>query len=238
MQAANAANSFTEQNHSQDNYDVLATEPKKDTDPSIEILITSRIENTIPLKVKRKLSQRLKEARFAWCDKQNLGQLSSTELKSSIFLIWKRKRLFDYTSCRALGLKSNDLGLSSDDEGVYEGKVHLEAWTEETFNAFQKQEAAARRREELGESEEEELEVQEEVVKVRLVMTARDMEPVKLVVKDNTFIEKLIVAFRQTRSIPDEKEVTLWFDGDKLDPEDAVGDTELGDMDNVEVHIK
>lgn len=231
QQATNASKSFSEQNHPQENYDAFGTEPVKDVDPSIEILITSRMEGTVPLKVKRKLSQRLMEARFAWCDRQDPARIPVADLKGLIFLTWKHKRLFDSTSCVALGLKS-------DSEGVQEGKVHLEAWTEEAFEVSQKEEAAAKRREELGESEDEEPEVQEEVTKIRLVLKAKDMEQVKLSVRPNTLISKLITAFENSREIPDGQEVSLWLDGEMLDPEDMVENTDLEELDTIEVHIK
>lgn len=223
-QIANTSQSFSDQNHLEESYDVFATEPAKDIDPPVEIFIRSEIEGTTPLRVKRKLSQRLQEARFAWCDRQIPESVGIADLRKSIFLTWKNKRLFDSTTCVALGSES--------------GKVYLEAWTEETFAIAQKEEEAARKREELGESEEEEEVVPEKVVKIRLVMTAKDMEPVKIFAKNDTFISKLITAFRSGRNIPDEQEVSLWLDGDKLDPEDVVGDADLEDLDNIEVHIK
>lgn len=231
QQAANASKSFSEQNHSQESYDVFGTQDAEDMDPSIEILITSRMEDTVALKVKRKLSQRLMEARFAWCDRQNPEKFPVSDLKGSIFLTWKRKRLFDSTSCVALGLKS-------DSEGVREGKVHLEAWTEEAFEVAQKEEAAAKRREELGEDGDEQPEVQEEVTKIRVVLRAKDMEQVKLTVKPDTLISKLIIAFENSREIPEEREVSLWLDGEMLEPEDTVEDAGLEELDTIEVHIK
>jgi hypothetical protein len=51
-------------------------------------------------------------------------------------------------------------------------------------------------------------------------------------------VQKLIDAFRQEKKIPDDKEISVHVDGDKLDPEDKIEDTELEDRDAVEVHIR
>lgn len=237
-QAANAAKSFTEKNHSQDHHNPFDINPPRDVDPTIEILINSEIPNTIPLKVMRKMSQKLREARFVWCDKQKLPGHSSVDLRSVIFLTWKRKKLFDYTTCHALGLKVDEFGNLSNEEGMHEGKVYLEAWTEETFAAAQRDDEVARQREERGEDEEDEAPPANEVIKIKLVLKAKDMEPVKIVVRNTSRVEMLITAFREARQIPEDREVSLFFDGEELDVDSKVEEAELDDLDTLEVHIK
>ena len=48
----------------------------------------------------------------------------------------------------------------------------------------------------------------------------------------------MINAFRIEYKVDPEKEVYLVFDGDRLDAPTAVGDTELSDMDSIEVFIR
>ena len=48
----------------------------------------------------------------------------------------------------------------------------------------------------------------------------------------------MITAFRSQNMISSEKEVNLMFDGEKLSPETQVGDTELSDMDTLDVFVK
>jgi hypothetical protein len=48
----------------------------------------------------------------------------------------------------------------------------------------------------------------------------------------------MIYAFRQAREVSEDRQVYLLFDGDKLDPEVTVADTELGDMDHVDVYVR
>jgi hypothetical protein len=53
-----------------------------------------------------------------------------------------------------------------------------------------------------------------------------------------TNASRIISVFRQARAVPEEKEVFLVFDGDKLQPDNLISDTEIGDMDNIDVHVK
>ena len=222
--------SFSEKNHSQDNHDSFGFDTSTNLNSSVEILITSEMDGAVPLRVKRKMSQKLREARFAWCDRQTFPQFSTSQLRSAIFLTWKREKVYDYTTCQALGLKLEDMDSASDMAGTLEGKVHLEAWTEEAY-------ANALKADNDDDNEYEEVPVTEEV-KIKLVMKAKDVEPVKLLVRKSTVLSKLLSAFRQAREIPEEKEISLFFDGDELNLDGLVEDTELDDMDNVEVHIK
>jgi len=209
---------------------------KRDMDPVIEILITSQMEGTRPLMVKRKLSGRIKEVRWSWCD---INSSLGPNLRERIFLTWKSKRMYDATTCRGLGLKVDDRGRLLSGDGIdSDGRVHLEAWTEEEFKAHQRQVEAKERRmlnsgmdQDAGEEETE-----EPVQKMKLIMKTKDLE-FKLLVKPNTTIEKLIMAFRKGKDIPDEHAISLRFDGEPLNPDDTIADTELEDMDEVEVRI-
>jgi len=241
-----ASKSFEEQNHTSneldDDDDIFQTENSMaHADPIIQVLVTSQIDGTKPLLVKRKLSQRLKEVRLAWCDHQaNEGQPMGSEVKDSIFLTWRGKRLYDVTTCKSLDLNIDSLGkLSSQGEGVdNNGRVHLESWTEEVFKAYQKKLAARLQSEQNGVDEEEVVEKQVVVQKTRLFLRSRELGEYKLMVKPTTPIEKLITAFRENKGVSDNQEVSLHVDGEKLDPAWKIEDTELEDKDVVEVHIK
>lgn len=206
-------------------------------DPVVEIFLSSRIEGTVPLRAQRRLMQRLKEVRLAWCDRQSIsGQPFPKTFKDSVFLTWRDKKLYDYTSCKSLGLKVDSSGkLLSDGDGFAEGKVHLEAWTQDLFDKYQ--EKLAKQAYGNDEDEHEEVKV-DNVEKMRLVLKARGMDDFKIIVKVTTTIQKLITVYRTAQNVAEEKEVTLHFDGDSLDPESNVGDTDLAEMDAVEVHIR
>ncbi|KAH8815172.1 ubiquitin-2 like Rad60 SUMO-like-domain-containing protein [Xylogone sp. PMI_703] len=214
--------------------------PAPDADPIVEILVSSPIEGTRPLIVRRKLSQRLKEVRLSWCDRQFVdGQPLGPTLKASTFLTWKGKKLFDVTTCKGLGITVNSSGvLDSDGEGFdAQGRIHLEAWTEESYKSYQQE--LANHEQNLGDSKNDEpREEKPQERKIRIIMTPREMEPYKLMVKPTTTIGRMILAFAKMRSVPSDKEISIFFDGDKLDPDSTVEDTDLDDMDTVEVHIK
>ena len=54
----------------------------------------------------------------------------------------------------------------------------------------------------------------------------------------STAISKICNAFRAQNKIGAVKEVFLIFDGEKLLPESKVGDSELSDMDTLDVLVK
>ena len=153
----NSAKSFGEQNRIPDGAglpidDIFGTGPTSisDLDPIIDILITSEMDGTKPLMVKRRLSQRLKEVRLSWCDKQILnGAPMDPSIRNTTFLTWRYKEIFDSTTCESLGLKLDGHGkICSGTDGVNdEGRVHLEAWTRDSFEAYQKKIAARRTKE-------------------------------------------------------------------------------------------
>ncbi|KAH8676775.1 ubiquitin-2 like Rad60 SUMO-like-domain-containing protein [Tricladium varicosporioides] len=220
--------------------DIFELEPAVVDDPTIEIFITSEIEETKSLLVRRKLSQQLRQVRQIWCDKQLIHeQPMSRDVKDAIFLTWKGKRLFDYTTCSALGLRVTAFG-RLDGDGVDEsGRVHLEAWTEELYDLHQKILAAQENKAAMAsEYEDEEVEEQPKEVKLRLILKSKDYGEFKLQAKPTTIVQKMVEAFRKAKQVPEDRSISFYVDGDKLDENTQLADTELEDMDAVEVHIR
>ena len=106
-------------------------------DPVVQIFISSRIANTKPLIVNRRIGQRLRDVRLTWCERQGFN----AEEKAAVFLTWKGKRVFDVTTCKSLGFgadaegnliwKGHEDGLGGDN------RVHMEATTEEILRSVQ-----------------------------------------------------------------------------------------------------
>ena len=48
----------------------------------------------------------------------------------------------------------------------------------------------------------------------------------------------MLNAFRTSNQIPAAKAIFLLFDGERLDPDSSIENTEISDMDYVEVYIK
>ncbi|RDL34608.1 uncharacterized protein BP5553_07736 [Venustampulla echinocandica] len=240
LQRQNAAKAFDEQSHQSskgttvddDIFETAGPIPSKD--PVVDILITSQIEGSKPLIVKRKLSQRLKDVRTKWCEYQSMG----SNLEDKVFLTWRGKRLFDSTTCMALGLRTDARGILTADGGVDEaGRIHLEVWTEELHSAYQKMQAAKDMEDDQS-NKEEASEQDPGIPTMRLVFKARGLEDFKAKVRPTTTVERMIESFRRNNNLPASKEVSMYVDGDKLDSASTVEDAELEDLDVVEVHIR
>lgn len=73
----------------------------------IKILIHSRIPSTDPLIVTVKLGQRLKDVHVAWVSRQSL---LTPEQKAEVYLSWRGKKIYPFTTCANLGIQVNELG--------------------------------------------------------------------------------------------------------------------------------
>ena len=96
-------------------------------DQRVHILITSEIPHTKPLIVQRKISQTLKDARLAWCERQGFTEQET----STIQLYWNGVRVFDVSTCRRFNNKPDKKSfLDTEDDPDAEQtelKIHMEA---------------------------------------------------------------------------------------------------------------
>jgi len=171
----------------------------------------------------------------------------SSTTRALIFLTWRGKRLFDVSTCKSMGLKVDGAGkLRLDGEGFdHEGRVHVEAWTEETYAEYEQARAAERKRQQQDPLEEEDEDpasaqpAPEAGPKFKIMLKAKNLEPFKLIVKPTTTIAAMINAFRKSRGVEEGREVSLHFEGDKLEPESAAGDADLDpdDITTIDVHV-
>lgn len=210
-----------------------------DHDPSIEILIFSNLPDTKPMRIKRKLSQKLEQARLAWCDSQNVPGTSTGDLRNTIILTWKHKRVYDSTTCQALGFRVDSQGkLSTPEDTGDRIKISLEAWTEASLAAYTRAEQDRIRRENADSDEEVEVVHVAQEVKIKVIMKAKEIEEsLKLTVKPSTQISKLADAFSRARDVPEGRKIDLRLDGEVLDPESLVKDADIEDMDHIEVYF-
>lgn len=176
--------------------------PPAVSDPEVHILITSTLENTKPLIIKRKLSQRLKDVRITWCQHQHFTE----DMTSTVFLTWRGKRLFDVTSCKSLGITVDADGnvMTKGQEDLFgeeEQKIHMEAMTEALLEQYRN---AKRRRT-------EEPEVDEEVTpppqkpqeaQTKIILKAKGFDDLKLIVKPVSPANFLTVKVRELRNDP------------------------------------
>ncbi len=253
---------------------VLMRNEEVKPDPIISILVDSHIPETKPLVVKRKLSQRFRDVRMAWCDAQVLHdhRPMMDQEKDNIFLTWRGRRVWDVTTAESLGIKvdSRRRVVAEEDAGGYggggAGNVHLEAWTKDFYDNWQKEKKEEKRRiavgllpvqeqinledsaavasdaaAEQGRVEAEQVEAQHapSVEKIKIVLKAKGDEPVKLIVKTTTLIDTIVGGFKmQRKELCEGKKVELWFDGDRLEEESTIADADVEDMSSIDVVLK
>ncbi|KZM23003.1 uncharacterized protein EKO05_0008245 [Ascochyta rabiei] len=216
--------------------------------PVAQLFIASELPDTAPLMVKVRIDSTIEKPREAWCARQKF----TPEMTRNIFFTWRGIRLYDSTTIKRLGIRVDDHGnvsIEGDESNIYDEtnlpKVHVEAWTDETLAQHKRElaaeaEAARKAAEPYPVVEEREPTPEPTPVaqKYRLYLKAKGMEDVKIQVKPDTTFEQLADAFRTKRNIPKTQPVTLMFDGERLSPMDTVQDTELEDMDAVDVMLK
>lgn len=207
-------------------------------DPVMSILITSELEDTTPLIVHRKLCQNLGEVRKTWCKRQKFSE----DVSSSVFLTWRGRRVFDVTTCRSLGIGDVEESLFASTQGFFarEGMsgILMEAITAEKFEEQKRRAAMNLAREEEEEEEDDEVENERPGQLLQLILKSADMEELQVRVKATVELNQVVAHFRKMRKIAPEKSVILLFDGDRLDLNSLVQDTELDDLDCVDVLIK
>lgn len=204
-------------------------------DPIVQILITSQIPGTRPLVVHRKMSQSLREVRVEWCKRQGL----TTELLSTVYLTWKGRRLFDVTTCRSLGIRSESkFGLADEDDdsdaSLRELRIHMEAITDNPLlrnrpgslpDEGQAHPATSSPEEETREP-------------IKLILRSSGMDDFRIKARPKTLVSKLISAFRDKQGIKDDQDVSLLFDGERLDSSACLRDYDIADLDMVDVQVK
>ncbi|KAJ4271819.1 hypothetical protein NW762_000525 [Fusarium torreyae] len=215
-------------------------EQKKET---IEIMVTSEIPGASALKMRYLFTKSLRIAREAWIKHQWKKGLSLSA--DDVILTWRRKRVYNASTLISLGIRPAGDGRVEADglgsAGFTDNRtvVHMEAWTPDLFQEMERNEELRRRRDagELSDDEDEdEGPVEDERFKV--VLKGRDMEPFSCTVRPRTTAETIITCFRQQRQIGSDKEVSLWWDGERLEEHIEMEQAEIEDMDTIEVHIQ
>ncbi|KAJ5364464.1 uncharacterized protein N7496_010177 [Penicillium cataractarum] len=209
--------------------------PPPAEDPRVHILITSEIPNTKPLIVQRKMSQPLKDARLAWCERQGFTEKET----STIELYWNGVRLFDVSTCRRFDTKKDKksfLDIEDDpDAEQTELKIHLEALSTDPLLMNRRGPSP-----DVGAPSPAPptLEIDPENEPMKLLLKCPGLNDFKIKARPKTLVSKIIAAFRAKQNIPEDKTVHLVFDGDRLEPDTCLGDSDIADLDMLEVLIK
>ena len=159
-----------------------STPPPPPPDPVLQLLITSNIPNTGSLIVNRRLSQRLKEVKVTWTQRQQF----TPDFAETVFLVWRGKRCFNVTSCKSLGItvdSNGNIRTNRDSLEDLNGQIHLEAMTEEIFEAYRKAKRHEVANEEETQAEEATVIEEEKVPEIRIILKAKGFADFKLKVK-------------------------------------------------------
>jgi hypothetical protein len=198
---------------------------------SVQVLVTSPIAGTQPILFKMYITQRLGQVKDTWCRYCNLSEA----LASSVFLTHMNKRVYDVTTAKALGVTADNVNEL--------GNLHLVAVTPELFEELKLQ---AAKPEPVAKSIEEAADEAPEITPddtapkvktIKILLKAKGHEDFKLEVRPETTFGKITNAFRTKYKIPKDQRVTLIFDGEELDPSTEMKESEVEEMDVIEVHI-
>lgn len=220
----------------------------------VDILINSPIPGTKPCQIKYYFDKALVPVRKAWIDRQQGVDLPDVD---DLVLTWRCNKVYNNSSLLDLGIRPwGEYGVFADggsSKGLDGTKVHLQIWTSKLLEEHLAAERLRRRREagDLSDDDDddgngigaakdgqESIELVEERQRFRINLRARDYEEVGLTVLLETTAATLMTAFRARRSIPQDKEMTLRFDGDQLEEHVTMEEAGVDEMDTIEVHIK
>ena len=168
-------------------------------DPIIELLVTSPLPGTEHVIVKRRLHERLRDVRLAWCRQQEYSEAEA----AGIILTYRRTRVFDFNNCKSLGAEVDEEGrvLIRGENNVLadsERKIHLEAMSEVMY-AKHEQEVQRQRQRAQNPPEDEDEAIPESPApkerKTRIILKAKDLPDFKLLVKDVSYFHLSEVRF-------------------------------------------
>ncbi|QIX00124.1 hypothetical protein AMS68_005641 [Peltaster fructicola] len=214
-------------------------------EPKVEIFLSSQLPDTAPLRVFLRLSQHLGLVRSAWCQRQNF----TPEQQQQVYLTYRQRRIYDASTCRSLGLEVDIHGRlvlrgAEDKHGI--DKVHLEAVTDDLLEQLRTQQRTEAR---IPESTSYEIQEHDRTLTnekpaaseeqlIRIILKARDHADFKLRIRPTTTIAKIASAYKKRYKLDDDLTITLLFDGEELPSEQEVQETEVTDMDQIEVHFR
>ncbi|PHH69979.1 hypothetical protein CDD80_6328 [Ophiocordyceps camponoti-rufipedis] len=215
------------------------------------ICITSTVPGAKTSYFKVLYGKALRLVRDAWANVQRGHQVQLPETNDDIVLTWRKKKVYNVSNLLSLGIRPgrdgcvgvDDFGLGgTSDNGT---KVHMEAWTTDLYKEMEREEEARRRRREAGElsPEPEDDGLGRETgdaapAKMRVTLKARGFDDVGLSVLPETTVSTLITGFRTQRGVGADRDVAVWFDGERLADESTMEDAEIDDLDTLEVHVK
>ena len=229
--------------------------PRRSDPIRVQILIRPAIPGTDPLIVNRFATQNLQQVKLAWCKRQGFDAAQT----SKVILTWRGQKLWNTSTCihilktlreereerQKSGLGKMDL--VEDSSSVADpshGRIEVEAVTEEILEerrrAKEKEKGGTDGQDEDGqttegvESESRPPKEPEAVIQLK----SPGLVELTLKVRPSTPIAKIMAGFKKIRKVDEWKTCWLIFDGERLEPEATVGQTEIEDGDTIDVQIR
>ncbi|KAF5574136.1 ubiquitin [Fusarium subglutinans] len=207
---------------------------------AFNIFITSTIPHTVPLQVRVLFNKPLRVVRDAWV-KHQLKKGVSIQA-DDVTLTWNNKKVYNTSTLIGLGIRPIGNGRAVSDgqgsAGFRENmsSINVQAWTPELFQRMEQEQELQRKRD-AGELSGEEDEKPAERIRFVIMLKGRDVEPLACKILPETTVETLISHFRQQRNVGSDKQVSLWWDGERLEEHVEMQDAEIEARDTIEVHI-
>ncbi|UNI14758.1 hypothetical protein JDV02_001356 [Purpureocillium takamizusanense] len=220
------------------------TPPTKD---QVEIVVMSKVANTVSFRARVLYTKPLRLVRDTWMAMQRQKGVSlPVQNADDIILTWRRKRVYITSTLLHLGIRPRHGRVWVDGNGrdglMDDGtRVLMEAWTPELFQDMEREEEHRRRREAGELSDDDEIADEEPPapeIKLRVILVAKGMEEVKLTVRPETTVETLVTGFRTQRDVGSDKELRVRFDGEWLDEHVTMEEADVDDMNKFEIHFK
>lgn len=227
-------------------------------DPPVSVFISSTIQDMKPLIVRINLSKRTGELLKTWCNYNELDERRSAD----VFLVWRRLKQWPTTTLKRMleGVVDfevhDDGAITSRPGGKGDGlsddlsKIHLVATTNEGLKQLKKDHQHALHVPSPGDTPEDNVNdpstkdvgdtspVKKDDNIPIVLKEPKEYGELKIKVKPDTTIERIIFAFRRSKKIPDDKTVFLMYDGEKLNAQDMMQDTEIEEKDTIEVYVR
>jgi hypothetical protein len=209
---------------------------------NVQILVLSSIPGTKDILVKRHSSQTLQKIREYFCERFKL----EPAFAQKVIFTWRGTKLYNSSTADSLiKILKQEAGIDpSSDEDPSNGKIQIEAVTQEILDERQQARAkaaaaaaAARKAEEEGYVEEPPPS-EEPKEKVVINLVSPGIETLQLSVRPSTRVSKIMRAFRAHRAVDGTKTCWLVFDGERLDENATAERVGFEDGDNVEVHLR
>lgn len=218
-------------------------------DPIVHLRITTIIPGCEELFIQRRASQPLDIVLETFVKRHELRP----ELARKVFFTWNGTRLFKSTTSRSiLAMIKSKHGTKRDGGDLAEGKIEIEAVTDEIFEHRKQQKERERKRLGNGESwntpgqdaNNDEAAAQADAQQnskppgIVLQLRSNDEEylpSMNLRVRADTTIVKIVRGYKKKNKIDMTREVYLVFEGDRLQDEQTAEEIGFEDMDTVDL---